>query len=94
MPQTSYNASVGVKYAHISTTTATPVKTTAGYLEGVVINTAAAGTITLADGAATIGALNVASTYPAPGGITIGANFTSGLTVTCSVAMDITVLYR
>lgn len=99
MPQTPYNAPVGVSYAHLAATTLL-VKTGGGYFDGLVLNKiTAAVTMTVYDGTSTSGTviatIALPSTAATPLGVTFGVNYTTGLYMTLSAAnADITVLYR
>ena len=82
-------------YSNITTATTTTVKTGSGFLHAIVVNTTAAGTITIYDNTAASG--NKIGTMAA----SIGQNtyfynvqFATGLTVVTAAASDITVSYR
>jgi hypothetical protein len=85
------------KYVNITGTTAVVVKSGAGVLHNITINTPAAGTITIFD--------NTSASGTKIGTITVGASsvpvtlqddvvFQNGLTIVASVANDITVSYQ
>lgn len=83
-------------YAHISTATTTVVRSGKGTLRSLIINTAAAGTITIYDNTSAAGQVIAVIAASAP----IGSNFyydiavTTGITIVTGAATDITVCYE
>lgn len=88
---------------HITGTTATAVKGAWGILSSIVVNTPAAGTVTLFDlapadctgtpstnvvGVITVGAMDVAHTIP------YGTTFNLGICLKASAGMDLTAIYQ
>lgn len=80
---------------NISTATTTTVKSGAGLLHVLTINTAAAGTITIYDNTAASGTkiATIAASAAGPNFI-FDVVFTTGLTIVTAAASDITVSYR
>jgi hypothetical protein len=99
---TQSNTTLG-QYNHITGTTATAVKSTAGSLMGVTINTAAAGTVSVFDLPAasctmtpstnTVAVLTVNATDP-PHATPYNVFLSNGICVKASAVMDITVGYQ
>ena len=91
----SAGASAGNQYNHISTATSTVIKSTAGFLHTLTINTTAAGVITVFDNTScsgtTIAAFAASATI---GTYTYDVAFTTGLCVTTGAASDVTVSFR
>lgn len=84
-------------FANITTATTTAVKSGAGIVERIIVNTAGAGsTLTLYDNTAGSGTKIGTFTTAAQASLTINCAFATGLTaVTASgTAADITVIYR
>jgi hypothetical protein len=82
-------------FNNIKTATTTVVKTGAGVLNKVVINTTAAGTITIYDNTSAAGATIATIAVSAIGPVFMyDLAFTLGLTVVTAAASDITVTYR
>lgn len=86
---------MGYKYAYISTATTTQVKTGNGILRAIVVNTTAAGAISIIDGTSgstvNIGSLKasvVEGTYH------YDLVFNAGLRIITAGASDITVIYE
>lgn len=82
-------------YSNITSATTTVVKSGAGFLHSIIINTTAAGTVTIYDNTAASG--NKIATLKA----SIAENcyiydvaFTTGLTIVTGAASDVTVAYR
>lgn len=91
----------GRTYSHISTATTTTIKSGAGFLHTLVINTTVAlGTITIYDNTAGSGTVIAVITNPAtllqmgPLTATYDIAFTTGLTIVTTGAQDLTVAYR
>ncbi len=84
-------------YNHISTATTTTVKTGAGILGGLSINSPAAGTVTVYDsltGSGTvIAVLTLTTTTPLATVLQV-LQFSTGLTLVTSAAVDLTVAYN
>lgn len=83
------------KLANISTATTTTVKSGSGFLNRLVINTTAAGAITIYDNTAASG--TKIATLPASavvGTYTYQGRFAIGLTIVTAAASDITVSYQ
>ena len=81
----------------INTATTATVKTGAGILGGIAVNTPAAGTITVYDNTTATGTIIAVITLTATGPVgTLLQNiqFNTGLTIVTSAVMDITVLYN
>ena len=82
-------------FNNIKTATTTVVKTGAGVLHKIVINTTAVGTITVYDNTAASGATIATIAVSAVGPVYVyDLAFTLGLTVVTAAASDITVTYR
>lgn len=80
---------------NIATATTTIVKTGAGVLHKIVVNTTAAGAITVYDNKAASGTkIATLKASIAEGTYTYDASFTTGLTIVTAAASDITVTYR
>lgn len=82
-------------FSHISTATTTVVKSGAGVLAGVTINTTAAGAITIYDNTAASGTVIAILKASVGEGeyLTSGIVFGTGLTVVTAAASDVTVAY-
>lgn len=99
MPQTPYNAPVGVKYQNISATGTVAVKTTGGLLDSILINNVGtAAVLAMYDGpvagGTVIGTIDVSASFVVPGGIQYGLTFNNGLTIVqTGTAANITVAY-
>lgn len=91
-PQSCY--SPGNSFANIATATTTLVKTGAGNLHLVSINTAAAGSVTLYDGLTAAGTKIAAINSATAGTTTYDVRFATGLTVVTVGSIDITVSYQ
>ena len=80
-------------FKHISTATTTLVKTGAGVLHNIVINTTSAGAITVYDGIDNTGAVIgiIAASAPVGSNFKYGVGFKTGLTIVTAGASDITV---
>lgn len=82
-------------FNNIKTATTTTVKSGAGVLHKIVINTTAAGTITVYDNTTATGTTIATIAASAAGPVYIyDLAFTLGLTVVTGAASDITVIYR
>jgi hypothetical protein len=90
-------------YQHITGTTAVEVKSAAGTLTNVVVNTPAAGTLSLFDlpvasctgtPSTNVVAVITPNATDAPHSIPYSAYFNNGICVKASVAMDLTVVYQ
>lgn len=82
-------------YANITSATTTTVKSGAGFLHAITINTTAAGTITIYDN--TAGSGTKIGTLKASIGeqtFTLNVSFGTGLTLVTAAASDVTVSYR
>lgn len=81
--------------SNITTATTTTVKTGAGMLHSITINTTAAGTITIYDNTAgsgtKIGTIAASAAGPT---FMYNVSFSTGLTIVTGAASDITVSYR
>lgn len=82
-------------YNNITTATTTTVKTGAGFLHSITINTTAAGTITIYDNTAGSGT-KIGTLASSVGQQTFfyDVQFATGLTIVTGAASDITVSYR
>jgi hypothetical protein len=82
-------------YAYISTATTTQVKTGAGFLHKIIVNTTAAGTIKIIDDVSgstvNIGQMKASI---AEGDYEYNLSFTTGLRIITAATSDITVVYR
>ena len=87
----------GSTFAYISTATTTQVKSGAGILHKIIINTPVAGTISLIDNTAgstvNIGVVTMTADVK-PFALEYDLGFSTGLRIITSVAADITVVYR
>lgn len=87
----------GSTFNYISTATTTQVKSGAGILHKIIINTPVAGTISLIDNTAgstvNIGIITMTADVK-PYELTYDLGFTTGLRIITSVASDVTVVYR
>lgn len=80
---------------NIATATTTTVKSGKGYLNRIVINTTAAGTITIYDNTAASGTkIGILKASVAEGTYTYQGRFAIGLTIVTGAASDITVSYQ
>lgn len=88
----------GFQYTHISTATNTQVKTAAGQLGNVTVNTTAAGAITIVDTSAAncTGGTTVAvlASSVAVGNYIYNLQTVNGICVTTGAASDVTVTWR
>lgn len=84
----------GAPYVRMSTATTTTVKSGAGILHKIVINTLAAGTITVYDNTAGSGTIIAVINSGAERAIQYDLAFATGLTVVTSATPDITIVYR
>lgn len=88
---------VGSTFAYISTATTTQVKSGAGILHKIVINTPVAGTISLIDNTSgstvNMGVITMTADLK-PYALEYNLGFATGLRIITSVAADITVVYR
>lgn len=83
------------KLTNIATATTTTVKSGAGYLVRITVNTTAAGAITVYDNTAASG--TKIATLPSNavvGTYEYGGRFSTGLTIVTAAASDITVTYQ
>lgn len=81
-------------YANISTATTTTVKSGTGTLQRIVVNSTAAGAITVYDNTAGSGTkIATLKASIGEGTYTFGATFNKGLTIVTAAASDITVIY-
>lgn len=104
MPQTPYNAPVGVSYKNISGAGTITVKSGAGLLASINVNQAAsAAAVTLYDNTAAsgtkIGSIVYGAAATAPVSLPFGPNggginFNTGLVIVTSGSVDLTVAYR
>ena len=79
---------------NITTATTTTVKSGAGVLGKIVVNTTAAGSITIYDNTAASGTkIGTMKASIAEGSYSFDAAFTTGLTIVTAAASDITVCY-
>lgn len=79
-------------YAHIASATTTQVKSGRGTLHSIVVNTTAAGAITVSDStSAGTPAIAILKASIAEGTYTFDCNFSTGLRITTAGASDITV---
>jgi hypothetical protein len=91
------NTPAAGSFVHITTATTAVVKNAPGVIFDLIVNTLAAGTITIYNNTAASGAVLAVITVPATGNpffIEYEANMTVGITVVTSVAMDVTVTYK
>lgn len=85
----------GNKFNNITTATTTVVKSRSGILKNIVINTTAAGAITVYDN--TAGSGSKIATFPVSavvGTYSYNARFVNGLTIVTAGASDITVTFE
>lgn len=83
------------KLVNIASATTTTVKSGSGYLNRIVINTTAAGTITIYDNTAASGTkIATIAASAAQGTYTYQGRFAIGLTIVTAAASDITVSYQ
>lgn len=107
MPQLPWNTPIGVNYKHIAGAGTTVAKTTAGILDGIVVNsnTGTVSTIAfydtpVASGVGASTAIGITGTLvagvgtAAPFGITYAATYNTGLTIVTAGSADITVMYK
>jgi hypothetical protein len=81
--------------SHISTATTTTVKSGAGFLHAITVNTTAAGSITIYDNTTATGTvLAVIKASVLEGTFVYNVGFATGLTIVTAGASDITVSYR
>ncbi len=82
-------------YSNITTATTTTVKSGAGFIHAITVNTTAAGTITIYDNTAGSGT-KIATLKASVGEQTFfyNAAFGTGLTLVTAAASDVTVSYR
>jgi hypothetical protein len=79
---------------NIATATTTTVKSGSGHLHSIVINTTAAGTITVYDNTAASGTIiAILKTSVVEGTYLYDCDFTTGLTIVTGAASNITVTY-
>jgi len=82
-------------YGYIATATTTQVKTGAGFLKGIVINTTAAGAISIIDGTSgSVVNMGLLKSSVVEGTYEYNIAFTVGLRIITAAASDITVVYR
>lgn len=82
-------------YTNISSATTTTVKSGSGFLHAIVINTTAAGTITVYDNTAGSGTtIATIAASSADKTLIYNVSFTVGLTIVTAAASNITVSYR
>lgn len=83
-------------YSNIASATTTTVKSGAGFLHSIVINTTAAGTITIYDNTAGSGTKigTIAASVVIGSTMMYDVSFATGLTIVTAGASDITVSYR
>lgn len=82
-------------YTNITTATTTTVKSGRGTLTRLVINTTAAGTITLYDNTAGSGTkIGTLKASVGEGTYMYGVRFTTGLTIVTAAASDVTVVWE
>lgn len=82
-------------YVHITTATTTNVKSGAGFLHLIVINTTAAGAITIYDNTAASGTtIAIFAASATIGTYLYDVSFTTGLTVVTAAASDVTISSR
>lgn len=80
---------------NITTATTTTVKSGAGFLHAITINTTAAGTITIYDNTAGSGTkIGIIKASVVEQTLTYNVSFTTGLTIVTAAASDITVSWR
>ena len=83
------------KLLNIASATTTTVKSGSGYLNRIVINTTAAGAITIYDNTAASGTkIATIAASAALGTYTYQGRFSIGLTIVTAAASDITVSYQ
>lgn len=81
--------------ANITTATTTTVKSGRGTLAGIVVNTTAAGTITIYDNTAASGTkIGTLKASVGEGTYTYNCRFGTGLTIVTAAASDITVIWE
>lgn len=88
MADTPYN------YRNITTNTTTLVKTGAGILKSITVNTTAAGTIGIFDAVTATNPIGTLKASVAEGTYEFNIGFGTGLTIVTGAASDITVSYR
>jgi bifunctional ADP-heptose synthase (sugar kinase/adenylyltransferase) len=82
-------------YSHIASATTTVVKNSPGLLHSIVVNTTAAGAITVYDNTAASGTVvAILKASVAEGTYLYDVTCTTGITVVTAAASDITVTYR
>ena len=82
-------------HQNIATNTTTVVKTGAGVLHSIVVNTTAAGAITIYDNTAASGTkIGTMKASIVEGTYVFDVAFTKGLTIVTAAASDITVTYK
>jgi hypothetical protein len=82
-------------YSNIATNTTTTVKSGEGVLHSIVVNTTAAGAITIYDSTAGSGTkIGTMKASIAEGTYIFDVKFSTGLTIVTAAASDITVSYR
>ena len=82
-------------YSHISTATTTVVKNAAGFLHSIVVNTTAAGTITVYDNTAASGTvIAILKASVAENTYIYDVVCNTGITIVTAAASDITASYR
>lgn len=80
---------------NITTATTTTVKSGIGRLQAIVVNTTAAGTITIYDNTAASGTkIGTMKTSIVEGTYTFNCRFQTGLTIVTGAASDITVIWE
>lgn len=82
---------IGVLSKHVAAAATTHVKTTTGFLHRIVVNSTAAGTITVSDDDGTIAILKASV---AEGAYWYGCDFRGKLDVVTAAASDITIIYE
>ena len=87
------NPSTGFNYTHINSATNTAVKSGAGMLHTITINTPL-GAVTVYDNTAASGTVIAVISASAIGTLVFDVNFSTGLTITTASANDMTVSYR
>lgn len=89
------SASGGYSFSNVSTATTTVVKSGAGTLHSIVVNTTAAGAITVYDNTAASGTkIATLKASVVEGDFIYDLAFSTGLTIVTAAASDITVTYK
>lgn len=82
-------------YANIATNTTTTVKGGAGFLHRIIVNTTAAGAVTIYDNTAGSGTkIATLKSSIAEGSYEYNVAFSTGLTIVTAAASDLTIVYR